>query len=241
MSNESTIWLDEQHPFEAAQSELQIASIMRLLGESPKRILDLGCGIGRILLPLDQCGHAVTGIDCVNDALATCRANTVARDTKADLIHGDFCNPLTWNRLTEGAWDAVICLGNTWMTLVEVRTAVEVMRRIERVLKPEGLFLLDNFTHDFWPELTAGNWGTGISPDGSMQMIWADDDAVFTIRKGKRVEPECEVLRPDDRLFRLWTQGALTLAAYGAGLSAPVCDEAGCVLVMHPERPSEDG
>ncbi len=40
-----------------------IPFVLGLAGDRPSRILELGCGSGRLLFPLAQAGHTVTGID----------------------------------------------------------------------------------------------------------------------------------------------------------------------------------
>ncbi len=39
------------------------AFLLSLIGNSPKRILEIACGTGRILIPLAKAGHYVTGLD----------------------------------------------------------------------------------------------------------------------------------------------------------------------------------
>lgn len=41
-----------------------LACVQRLIGEAPRRILDVGCGGAKLSAPLAQAGHDVTGIDC---------------------------------------------------------------------------------------------------------------------------------------------------------------------------------
>ena len=41
-----------------------IDHIIKLIGNEPKRILEVACGGGRISVPLAEMGHEVTGFDC---------------------------------------------------------------------------------------------------------------------------------------------------------------------------------
>ena len=83
----------------------------------------------------------------------------------------------------------------------------------------------------YWPELAGGNWCAGISDDGA-QLVWAEDDAVFAVRRDGAVDPARGALEPGDRALRLWTRGAIDLAARAAGLSASQRIEGGALLVM---------
>ena len=41
-----------------------------VIGSKPKKILEIACGSGRILAPLANDGHYVTGLDCNEDMLS---------------------------------------------------------------------------------------------------------------------------------------------------------------------------
>ena len=51
-------WLDEVAPLEPEESVAQIEALLAALGPAPRRVLDLGCGAGRVLVPLAAAGHA---------------------------------------------------------------------------------------------------------------------------------------------------------------------------------------
>ena len=56
-SSERPAWLDEEHPHDEAHALAQINGVQSLLGGARRRVLDLGCGGGRVLVPLAQSGH----------------------------------------------------------------------------------------------------------------------------------------------------------------------------------------
>lgn len=225
-------WLDERAPHEAERSARQVAGVLARLGPDPRRVLDLGCGAGRLLVPLAAAGHDVVGLDHAASALDACRVDLAAAGVEADLRDRDFLDAAPW---PDGPFDAVLCLGNTLMTIADVEVAADLLRRAGAALGPAGVVLLDDCPHDFWPELTEGNWATGLAEDGSMQMIWAPGDAVFTIRTGDDVDEASWSIAPEDRLFRLWSLGAVRLAAVAAGLSGPAHDaEAGLLILGEP-------
>ena len=70
-------------------------------------------------------------------------------------------------------------------------------------------------------QLTTGNWLAGVTDDGAAQLVWHESDAVFALRYGDDVDPDVDELAPTDRSMRLWTDGAIRLAAAAASLSAP--------------------
>jgi SAM-dependent methyltransferase len=241
MTDQQTIppWLAEEEPFDEDQSRAQVDSVLRLLGQSPRRILELGCGGGRVLIPLAAAGHHVTGIDFDADALGRCGKRSSMYQDRVQLRHMDFLHdpwpsPQSGDAHDGGRYDAVLLLGNTLMTLTAIDDAIALFSRAADHLKHEGVFLIDDVPGCFWPELTEGNWQSGLSEDGSMQMIWHPRDTLFTIRLGASVDGESWSLRSDDRLFRLWTESLISMVASRSGLSEPKTADEHILMVMRP-------
>jgi SAM-dependent methyltransferase len=196
-------WLDAQRPHAPARSRAQVAGMLALLAGSSKCVLDLGCGRGRMLVPLARAGHRVVGVDRSVASLRDCAAALArpvasVRRIQPTLVHGDMV--AGWPRVRRavvghGPFHCICCLGNTFMLIADVDDAVRLLRRLRLLLSPRGRIVIDDLPGEFWPELTSGNWQAGISPNGTMQLIWAEDDAVFTIRTGSRIR------------HRDWTRG----------------------------------
>ena len=222
-------WSDQNRPHDEACSRAQIDGLLRLLAPGPARVLDLGCGAGRVLEPLAAAGHELLGIDRNPDALAACRQRLAG--TPAQLREGDFGDDAAF---TGGPFDAVLCLGNTFMTVTEVDEAVDLMGRASTALGSRGWFAIDDCPVDFWPELTDGNWQGGLTETGDAQLVWHESDAVFALRHGESVDADAPGLEPADVRFRLWTDGALRLAARAAGLSAATRVETAHLLLFAP-------
>ncbi len=59
-------------------------------------ILELGCGTGRVLLPIAEAGHRITGLDLSEPMLARCRAKLQNEPPEVRgsvrLVHGDMTN-----------------------------------------------------------------------------------------------------------------------------------------------------
>ncbi len=226
-------WLDDEHPHEEEHCIAQIEGVIELLSPDPKRVLDLGCGAGRLVVPLAERGHEITGLDRDAEALARCKAALNDSGCSADLHQANFCDD---EALPAGPFDAVLCLGNTLMTVAEVELAASLMNRISAMLTGDGVFLIDDCPADFWPEVIEGNWQSGISDDGSSQLVWDSSDAVFTLRVGESVDPDNWRIGSDEQRFRLWTDGALALACSIGGLSAPRRLAEARLLVMQARR-----
>ncbi|MEE2819305.1 MAG: class I SAM-dependent methyltransferase [Planctomycetota bacterium] len=215
-------------PMEEAQSQLQIKAILALLSDSPKEIIDVGCGDGRLLLPIAVAGHRVTGIDIDTDAVSVCARKLAEADLDATLIDGDVLDVISD---CEQA-DAILICGQTLMLFADMDEAIELLFRCKERLSENGLVVIDDLPNDLWGELTQGRWMEGINEEGTMQLVWAKDDACFAIREGDAVQHDEWVLTDQDQPLRLWTMGSLRLIAKCAGLSAPEVQTEGAVLVM---------
>ncbi len=190
------------------------------------RVLDLGCGQGRIAAPLAAAGVQLTAIDDDPRCVAAC-AKAAPRAT---VVQGDFRD------LPEGIWDVLLCLGNTFATVHDVDDAVALLGHWASRLAPGGHIVIDDLPGDLWPELAQGNWAAGLSPEGA-ELVWAADDAVFALRSVlDEVLPE---LHQGDVRMRLWTMGALRLLARAANLQGPHRPRGAAVLIFSdPKNPT---
>lgn len=102
------------------------------------RLMDLGCGTGRHLLPLAKCGYEIEGIDystkaieLLHDLLAqeSCNANT-------NLRAADMHKVLEFYE--EGSFDAILAFNSLhYSTPEEFKQSIEL---INKLLKTKGLF-----------------------------------------------------------------------------------------------------
>jgi SAM-dependent methyltransferase len=106
-----------------------IESLLREAGGS--RILDAGCGTGRVAIELAARGFSVVGIDLDEDMLATARAKAPELQwVRADLAEAT-------DHLT-GEFDVVALPGNV-MIFVAVGSEGRVLEQLSALLAPSGL------------------------------------------------------------------------------------------------------
>lgn len=92
------------------------------------RILDAGCGTGRLGGPLAAAGHDVTGVDLDPELIAAAREDWPGPDWRVgDLARLDL----------PGRYDIVVCAGNV-MTFVAPDTRGEILRRMRAHLAGNG-------------------------------------------------------------------------------------------------------
>jgi len=217
---------DDWRPLVPDEDARQIDALLALLSDRPRRALDLGAGDGRAGAPLHQAGHTVEAIDIDPDAVRRCRQRGLcARE-------GDMLDRALDLRVGGSAPEAALLLGHTFLLVHDPLEALALLRRLSHALAPGGVILLDDFCEGLWEEVHSGAWRTGVSEDGSMQMVWAPGEPVFALRRGDAVDPEDDHPRPGERLFRLWSLGELRLLASCAGLEGPENDPTGALLIL---------
>jgi SAM-dependent methyltransferase len=172
----------------------------------------------------------VVGVDRRAQALAEFAERYEGSPERLHLQHGDFLSG-PWSA---GSYDAVLCLGNTLMEVVQIDVALRLFNRVAEALRPGGAFIIDDLPGLHWPRLAEGDWQEGVSEEDDLQLVWSDRDAVFALRSppADPSSPAAWRLTLSDRCFRLYTDGLLQLLAASSGLSAPRIEDNAPIVVM---------
>jgi SAM-dependent methyltransferase len=106
------------------------------------RVLELGCGTGRVLVPLARAGVSIVGVDRSAPMLARGRARVRRLRTKvsAQLVRGDIRDLPFGGGPT---FDLVIAPYGILQSLLRDADLARVLASIARVLAPGGLFGID--------------------------------------------------------------------------------------------------
>lgn len=107
----------------------------------PGRLLDLGCGTGRLLLAAAANGHSPLGVDLSADMLAVARA-------KAPDIHLLQANITDLACLSSHAFDHAACLFSTLGMIAGDDMRRRALAEAHRLLRPGGRFVLH--VHNYW-------------------------------------------------------------------------------------------
>ncbi len=123
-----------------------IGLIVNMAEECGDPILELGCGTGRVILPLAEAGHRVVGVDLSPGLLAAARSKLDRRRLRGtvELVEGD----LRTFDLAEKSFSLAICTTNTLMHLTTLEDQMAALRNVYRHLGREGLLLVDVFNPD---------------------------------------------------------------------------------------------
>ena len=119
-------------------------TILALAGQQNGPILELGCGSGRLLLPLARAGYAVTGVDNSPAMLARARrhldAERQAVQVRVKLIEADMESFKVVG--DEGCFGLAIIAYNTLMHLATLEVKA-TFKRVARYLRAGGRLFLD--------------------------------------------------------------------------------------------------
>ena len=117
--------------------ELQfLINNLELTGDA--KILDLGCGQGRISIPLAKYGYNVTGLDASRDLLEEAKNRAKRESVSINFIYSDMRN---MNYLNE--YDAVINMGTAFGYVERQQDDEITLKNVYRALRPNGVFIQD--------------------------------------------------------------------------------------------------
>ncbi|MGA7671031.1 MAG: class I SAM-dependent methyltransferase [Nitrolancea sp.] len=106
-------------------------------------ILELGCGTGRLLVPLAEAGYDVIGIDSSHEMLDLARKRVADSGlTNAELIHGDMRE---LHNLASDCFRLVFCAVNSFLHLESRDDQLATLEAARRVLDDRGVLVIDVF------------------------------------------------------------------------------------------------
>lgn len=151
-----------------------LQAVIDLAQDSGETALELGCGTGRVLVPLAATGCRVTGIDSSPALLAKAQAKIVQAglSARARTLAGD----LRHFSLDETGFDFAYCVSNTLMHLTSQRDQLAALENAHRHLRPGGRLLVDLFSPDIPHLVEIG--GLNILADQ-----WWDEEQEATVMK----------------------------------------------------------
>jgi ubiquinone/menaquinone biosynthesis C-methylase UbiE len=104
-----------------------------------QRILDAGCGYGRIAIPLSAAGYEVIGVDISEAMLTEARRRADAQHLELALLNESMCDL----SLPSGQVDVALCLWSAFYELLTEEEQLSAVLEIHRVLRPGGWALLE--------------------------------------------------------------------------------------------------
>ena len=164
--NEETIiskWISDMYDMDQTDiSDVEFA--LSIIGEKPKRVLEVACGSGRILVPLAKAGHSVTGLDFDEYMLdkISARAKGMKNITwqKSDVIKED------WGK----GYDVVMLAANFLFNIIAdidyAKAQMLVIQKSSNALVSDGHIYID-YGYTLHPENWFGNANENVVWQGT--------------------------------------------------------------------------
>lgn len=116
---------------------------------TPGRLIDLGCGTGRLLVSLARRGFRVLGVDLSEEMLRVAGEKAAAASVT---VHRLKANIVELDGLRDGAFDYAACLFSTLGMVMGAAERRRVIGHVYRLLRPGGRFVLHvhNRWFNFW-------------------------------------------------------------------------------------------
>ncbi len=172
-------WADAQLAglYDAFVFDGDLPLYLELAHAQGRRILEVACGSGRVLLPLARTGLEVVGVDASPHMLALARAKLAAEHiATARLVQADMRD----FRLDDGGFDLSILAVKSFAYLTEPGDQLRCLASIRAHLRPGGLLAID-FMHPL-PEWVAA--APGSLRDDLLQRV---PDRGFTLSRVESV------------------------------------------------------
>lgn len=122
-------------PADKRFTETELAFILDRIDASAK-VLDLGCGTGRITIPIAQKAHEVTGLDISSEMISKLRERVEKLNLKIELHLAD----MEQLPFENDSFDVITCVLSLMHLPVESRQSVFI--EAGRVLKPGGKMIV---------------------------------------------------------------------------------------------------
>lgn len=137
-------WYDHPHYFDLVfrdETEDEVEFFERAFKKFTKRkvrrLLEPGCGSGRLVVAMAERGYDVTGLDLSESMLEYLRRRLKRRDLSAKVVQGDMTS-MKFKR----KFDAAFCTFNTFRHLTSQDDAIAHLRSVADHLKKGGLYIL---------------------------------------------------------------------------------------------------
>lgn len=143
--NNLSPYYDEMISFEdRLQSEHRVYE--NILQKFPaKKILDAGCGSGFLSILLSRMGLEITGCDISEEMLASAQKNAERYSVNPIFTFSDF---LSLTDVFEDQFDAIFCMGNSFVHLLTPEDQKKALDNFHRLLTPQGYLCLQILNYD---------------------------------------------------------------------------------------------
>ncbi|WP_454190930.1 class I SAM-dependent methyltransferase [Paenibacillus sp. Marseille-Q7038] len=117
-----------------------VAFYLERLSNMKGKVLEVGCGSGRVLIPLLQAGIDIEGLDNSAAMLTSCRRRCDELNLTAALYNNEMRNFSLANK-----YDAIIIPGGSFQLIEGREQAISTLNHLYSYLTPRGRLIMDLF------------------------------------------------------------------------------------------------
>jgi ubiquinone/menaquinone biosynthesis C-methylase UbiE len=121
------------------ESDAQIVDALEAMLPGRSRVLDVGCGFGRVSLPLAERGHRVDGLDLTPELIIEAQRRAAELGLDVRFTQGSM-RSLPYEA---DSFDAVLALWSYFHELLEEDEQVHALAEMWRVVAPGGFVLVE--------------------------------------------------------------------------------------------------
>jgi SAM-dependent methyltransferase len=140
-----------------------------------RRVLDLGCGSGRLTVALARAGAAVTGLDTSRERLEQARRRAGEGGVELELVEANMNDPLPFG---DESFDAA----TSRLVLMAAADPADTLRELRRVVVPDG-----RIATVIWASLDQNPWFA--APRAAIATVLGAERAAFARVFGKLGDP----------------------------------------------------
>ena len=118
----------------------EIGFYIEKISELGGSCLDVGCGTGRVLIPLAHSGIDITGIDSSSEMIANCLKNLGEENIATDILEGNMVNFDLGKK-----FNSLIVPGGSFQLIHDYEDAVLTLKNFHSHLNPGGTLILSLF------------------------------------------------------------------------------------------------
>ena len=152
---------------EAGESKLEDElNLVLITFPNPCKILDVGCGTGRVSLPLQERGYCVVGVDISRGMIKEAKSKSVAEAYVSDFLTFQY---------VPSFFDGIISLHAGFSYTDDETMMIAMIQKCQDFLVPLGRVLWDSPSQEFYGKERILEWPTG---NGTVETISYGHDAL---------------------------------------------------------------
>ncbi len=139
----SPIYFDGEHYDSWTEREVDIPFYKEQVKKYGEPVLELGCGTGRITIPIARKGHEITGLDISKQLLERGKEKAEEEDLDIEWIRGDMKD-----FYLDRKFNLIFVAFNSIHHILTLEDMEKVLKNVKEHLKPDGRFIIEFFNPD---------------------------------------------------------------------------------------------